>query len=191
MVSWWQYDNLYISTNQHGLRGVFAKNDIKPESLICIENCIIGSSKYDLSNKIKNDDRFLDLYSGNDMDYGNKLMLIVNYNYWRHVNDTISIYLHLSLINHCCVPNAVLIRDNSLSSKLYALTNIKANEEITISYLELAGIKLSYDMRQYELKSWMDKCLCDTCIMNLSHNKLIELIENNEDTLECIMGMPY
>lgn len=187
MIVWWQYDNLCVLKNIHGLRGVFSNNNIEAESLIIKEKAIIGSSQRDLANKIKNDGRFLDLYP-NYNHLKSKLMSLVTvqYNHWNHIADSVSIYLHCSLINHSCAPNAVFIRDQK-EGKLYALRNIKAGEEITVSYVtESIGSKLPYNERQLELQTWMPKCLCDICIMDNTietHQKLKELVDNNYNHL--------
>ncbi|KAJ3260149.1 SET and MYND domain-containing protein 3 [Boothiomyces macroporosus] len=68
-----------------------------------------------------------------------------------------------SMLNHSCVPNAVLIYQKREMIVL-ALRDIKENEEIFISYIDPIN---PYDSRCKMLDKYYFKCTCDKCNLKL------------------------
>ena len=81
-------------------------------------------------------------------------------------NDEAHLYLKLSLINHSCDPNSAW-NSFDLDGKtveLRAIREIKANEEVTASYLE-SGIATFGERKEKEQKlaAWDFQCKCVIC----------------------------
>jgi hypothetical protein len=69
----------------------------------------------------------------------------------------------MSRFNHSCQPNASSITVND-QQQLRAIENIKAGEEINISYLsQFAGFRNTKYRRQELLKKFVFICSCDLC----------------------------
>ena len=68
--------------------------------------------------------------------------------------------IQISRFIHSCKPNAV----NSEFNEVWAVCNIKAGQEITISYKEdgLFGLR-STQNRQEILQTWGFTCICELC----------------------------
>ena len=68
--------------------------------------------------------------------------------------------IKISRFNHSCKPNAV----NSKFNEVWAVSNIKAGQEITISYKEdgLFGLRLTQN-HQKILQTWGFTCICELC----------------------------
>lgn len=72
-----------------------------------------------------------------------------------------TLFLTVARINHSCTPNAQThYRPASGAKVIYSLRDIKAGEEIEISYF---GIHLSYEDRQKRAQSWGFTCTCPAC----------------------------
>ena len=72
-----------------------------------------------------------------------------------------TLFLTVARINHSCTPNAQThYRPSSAAKVLYSFRDIKAGEEIEISYF---GITLPYADRQNRTKSWGFTCECLAC----------------------------
>ncbi|KAG4077334.1 hypothetical protein HA402_009735 [Bradysia odoriphaga] len=80
-------------------------------------------------------------------------------------NEGSALYVTQSKINHSCVPNSVITfpsSDHTLA--LMALTDIKAGDEITISYLDECSVDRSRHSRQKELtENYLFVCRCAKC----------------------------
>ena len=79
-------------------------------------------------------------------------------------NDTCSVYLSHSLLNHSCAPNSSLVPSVASPgcAELRAIRDIKKGEEITISYI-LGWSCISRVERQKELNKWGFVCDCSLC----------------------------
>lgn len=192
MLSWWQYKNLKVSNNSRGLRGVFALSKFKAGFIILKEVPVIGSTDLELAEKISDNNNWRDLYpmvggssSHNISEWPE--VSIVNYNNW-NVEKGHAIFLHISLINHSCIPNTILITNES-ESILYALRDIDENEELTISYLDPIGVPKALLEREEDLKNWMDVCLCDYCISG--DKNYYKLISDNNEVAKYIPGYKH
>ncbi|KAJ3672932.1 hypothetical protein LUZ60_006306 [Juncus effusus] len=68
----------------------------------------------------------------------------------------------ISMINHSCVPNSVLVFEGRVAY-VRAIEPISKNTEVVISYIETYA---SYERRQNELKQYYFTCTCPRCIKN-------------------------
>eukprot|EP01080_Neovahlkampfia_damariscottae_P009296 gene9296-1384_t len=83
------------------------------------------------------------------------------------------IYLTASSLNHSCEPNSVVIF-NSNELQLRNIRPIETNEELTISYIELAS---SYNSRNSLLQSqYFFTCTCQKCEKKINDEFLTGLI---------------
>ncbi|GJQ69057.1 hypothetical protein Trydic_g6221 [Trypoxylus dichotomus] len=100
-------------------------------------------------------DRFIDtLYEDMDKHSGNFLN-----------NEGVALFSLQSSCNHSCVPNAepTYLHNNSRLS-LVALSDIKAGDEICISYLDECALQRSRHSRNKELsENYLFKCTCPKC----------------------------
>lgn len=81
-----------------------------------------------------------------------------------------------SRINHSCAPNCEIITKGRLVY-LQALTNIRQNEEISVSYIDF---RLGYPDRLKKLSNLHNfSCLCGRC--NLVHGTIFELVAFQRD----------
>ena len=70
--------------------------------------------------------------------------------------------VHMGYTNHDCNPNAVACVDDSGFVTLTALSSIKPNEEILISYVD---VKANFEQRRAILLSHYEfECKCDRCV---------------------------
>lgn len=118
---------------------------------------VMKSSELELPQKEKEElNRFIDqLYEDMDAHSGNFLN-----------NEGVALYSLQSCCNHSCIPNAepTFLHNNSKLS-LVALNDIKANEEICISYLDECNLERSRHSRQKELKlNYLFLCSCPKCL---------------------------
>ena len=69
--------------------------------------------------------------------------------------------IQISRFNHSCKPNAV----NSEFNEVWAVCNIKAGQEITISYKEdgLFGLRSTRNRQEILLQTWGFTCNCELC----------------------------
>ena len=81
----------------------------------------------------------------------------------------LTLYVHISMLNHCCYPNAQVYwpagsaTDGWQSPRVYAISDVKAGEEVCISY---RADLLHYPtlLRQSVINSsWHFHCTCDRC----------------------------
>ena len=79
-------------------------------------------------------------------------------------NETCSVYLSHSLLNHSCAPNSSLVPSvaNPGVAELRAIRDIKKEEEITVSYI-LGWSCINRMERQKELNKWGFICDCSLC----------------------------
>lgn len=71
------------------------------------------------------------------------------------------LYPVISIINHSCLPNAVLVFEG-ISAVVRAVQPIPAGAEVTISYIETAGSTMS---RQKALnENYLFSCTCSRCV---------------------------
>ncbi|KAG8062260.1 hypothetical protein GUJ93_ZPchr0003g16474 [Zizania palustris] len=80
------------------------------------------------------------------------------------------LYPVLSIINHSCVPNAVLIFEGR-TAYVRALQPIGKNEEVSISYIETAATTMK---RQEDLKHYFFTCTCPRCVKDSEEDALLE-----------------
>uniref|UniRef100_A0A0E0KHZ6 MYND-type domain-containing protein n=1 Tax=Oryza punctata TaxID=4537 RepID=A0A0E0KHZ6_ORYPU len=80
------------------------------------------------------------------------------------------LYPVLSIINHSCVPNAVLIFEGR-TAYVRALQPISKNEEVSISYIETAATTMK---RQDDLKHYYFTCTCPRCVKDSEEDTLLE-----------------
>lgn len=80
------------------------------------------------------------------------------------------LYPVLSIINHSCVPNAVLIFEGR-TAYVRALQPISKNEEVSISYIETAATTMK---RQDDLKHYYFTCTCPRCVKDSEEDALLE-----------------
>jgi SET and MYND domain-containing protein len=72
----------------------------------------------------------------------------------------IALFDRLSLLNHSCDPNAVVLFDGA-AAILRALKPIAAGDELTISYIDRASDR--YERRQQLLSQYFFTCSCSRC----------------------------
>ncbi|CAN6281733.1 unnamed protein product [Urochloa humidicola] len=80
------------------------------------------------------------------------------------------LYPVISIINHSCVPNAVLIFDGR-TAYVRALQPIGKDEEVSISYIETAAVTKK---RQNDLKQYFFTCSCPRCVKVSEEDALLE-----------------
>ncbi|KAF0990755.1 hypothetical protein HZS_2002 [Henneguya salminicola] len=90
----------------------------------------------------------------------------------------VGIYPNFSLINHSCNPNSsrVFLTGNIL--RVYALNNIKIDDEITIAYIDIA---YPTTLRQHALSAYQMNCQCNMCMS--SEESLMQCFELNQNSL--------
>ncbi|CAD6206318.1 unnamed protein product [Miscanthus lutarioriparius] len=80
------------------------------------------------------------------------------------------LYHVISIINHSCVPNAVLIFDGR-TAYVRALQPIGKDEEVSISYIETAAVTKK---RHNDLKQYFFTCTCPRCVKGSEEDALLE-----------------
>ncbi|KAJ1293970.1 hypothetical protein BS78_01G111000 [Paspalum vaginatum] len=80
------------------------------------------------------------------------------------------LYPVISIINHSCVPNAVLIFDGR-TAYVRALQPIGKDEEVSISYIETA---LVTKKRHNDLKQYFFTCTCPRCVKGSEEDAILE-----------------
>ncbi|TKV91821.1 hypothetical protein SEVIR_9G123000v4 [Setaria viridis] len=80
------------------------------------------------------------------------------------------LYPVISIINHSCVPNAVLIFDGR-TAYVRALQPIGKDEEVSISYIETAAVTKK---RQNDLKQYFFTCTCPRCLKDSEEDAVLE-----------------
>ncbi|KAF8757501.1 hypothetical protein HU200_010831 [Digitaria exilis] len=80
------------------------------------------------------------------------------------------LYPVISIINHSCVPNAVLIFDGR-TAYVRALQPISKDEEVSISYIETAAVTKK---RHNDLKQYFFACACPRCVKVFKEDALLE-----------------
>ncbi|XP_078155375.1 SET domain group 37 isoform X2 [Carex rostrata] len=74
----------------------------------------------------------------------------------------------VSMINHSCVPNSVLIFEGQVAH-VRATESIPKDTEVSISYIETAATK---EKRQNDLKQYFFTCHCSRCLKSYSEEDL-------------------
>lgn len=80
------------------------------------------------------------------------------------------LYPVISIINHSCVPNAVLVFEGR-TAYVRALQPISKNTEVSISYIETAAATMK---RQNDLKQYFFICICARCVKDSEEDALLE-----------------
>ncbi|WVZ60218.1 hypothetical protein U9M48_010269 [Paspalum notatum var. saurae] len=80
------------------------------------------------------------------------------------------LYPVISIINHSCVPNAVLIFDGR-TAYVRALQPIGIDEEVSISYIETASVTKK---RHNDLKQYFFTCTCPRCVKGSEEDAILE-----------------
>jgi len=82
---------------------------------------------------------------------------------YMHTSETGMVFLNISRITHSCSPNCAYSFNNDKNEgRLYAIKNIKAGDEITISYGAGMSVPLNQRRAQLKLERGFD-CLCELC----------------------------
>lgn len=76
----------------------------------------------------------------------------------------------ISIINHSCVPNAVLLFEGQ-TAYVRALEPLSNNTEVSISYIETAATTMK---RHNDLKQYFFSCTCPRCIKDSEEDALLE-----------------
>ncbi|CAM0875243.1 unnamed protein product [Alopecurus aequalis] len=76
----------------------------------------------------------------------------------------------ISIINHSCVPNAVLLFEGQ-TAYVRALEPLSNNTEVSISYIETAATTMK---RHNDLKQYFFSCTCLRCIKDSNEDALLE-----------------
>ena len=108
-------------------------------------------------------DLFRSLHEGS-RDFKTRLARIYHENCFEN-HGSCFICLHVSRVNHSCMPNAVLNGADDLSSEdLMAINPIKQGEEIFICYrMDICESSTFAQRQAFLLSSWHFQCRCPTC----------------------------
>ncbi|KAL5370967.1 hypothetical protein DPSP01_014567 [Paraphaeosphaeria sporulosa] len=93
--------------------------------------------------------------------------------------DSNAVYLHASRFNHSCIPNVEVHWNPALEKQTcHAIRDIKAGEELTITYIPLYLARIE---RQARLHHWGFQCACAACedteLGNATETKRMQLIK--------------
>ena len=179
---WWKHSYLCLKQSESGGLGLHTTKDIAVGALILREQPIAtNDSIREVAEMVVNDPRIRWLYpcssrtlcmkkkkqkalkdeskktkkEKKDIDIA---LQIVQKNNWGD-NGKVQLYLHMSTINHSCIPNTQFTDGGGL----YALRDIKADEELTTLYVPTIVNIDDKEVRSQHLKNWMNKCLCSRC----------------------------
>lgn len=84
------------------------------------------------------------------------------------------LYPVISIINHSCLPNAVLVFEGR-SAVVRAVQHIPAGAEVSISYIETAGSTMT---RQKTLKeNYLFTCTCSRCVKVVTDNCIFQMFK--------------
>ena len=101
----------------------------------------------------------------NDQKKADKILKIIGIYCGNNFRNGLSI--KISRLNHSCKPNAVNSSAvNSEFNEVWAIRNIKAGQEITISYKEgdgLFGLWTTQNRQEILLQTWRFACICEFC----------------------------
>lgn len=90
-------------------------------------------------------------------------------NSYRDANNFV-LYITCNCFKHSCVPNALVLAFGT-QMNVKALKDIKADEEVFISYIELNQTR---EERQQDLKKkFLDECACPRCTSDFDKGKTI------------------
>lgn len=145
---WWSHDFLKIGFSPLKGRYVYTIKDILKSQVLFKEEPLKAKSRKQLNLLIQNDERCLEL------DGGYEGCLDKNTFY----SDMYELFFMGSMFSHSCDPNVRLKNDAFI-----AIKDIKAGEEVTISYLNRKLTNMSNEKRNSNLKHWFDKCSCHFC----------------------------
>lgn len=109
-----------------------------------------------------------------DMNKSEALMRTLKLNCF-HVDQGFALYYILSFLNHSCNPNCFYEYDNlTKNGKIIAFSDIKAGDELTISYV--AGTSIISGLSQAEefMDNYKITCMCGQC-QNVSQEKLVAM----------------
>jgi len=134
-------------------------NPADQEEYMTLHNCIVDRnsdgmirirSEYDQkkADEILKINKIIDIYAKNNFQNG--------------------LSIKTSRLNHSCKPNAVNSANavNSEFNEVRAICNIKAGQEITISYKEgpgLFGLWTTQNRQEILLETWGFACICEFC----------------------------
>eukprot|EP01117_Protostelium_nocturnum_P018282 TRINITY_DN7618_c0_g1_i1.p1 TRINITY_DN7618_c0_g1~~TRINITY_DN7618_c0_g1_i1.p1 ORF type:complete len:466 (+),score=121.22 TRINITY_DN7618_c0_g1_i1:129-1400(+) len=85
------------------------------------------------------------------------------------------LYKEIARLNHSCEPNCVVVVEGNVA-KIRSIRRIENDEELTISYVEIANSKLIRNQKL--LENFFFQCQCNRCIDNPENNKLERTIES-------------
>lgn len=183
---WWKHGGLGVAEHTTKGRYLFATRPVRAGQLILTEQPIFtGKNHEEVAEQMVGDPRFLHLYppvppSPGAMDVEHALKVVASNSWGIKVykpdrQRATAIYLHMSMINHSCVPNSCFMKNS-----LYALRNIKVGEEVTCSYLLPPKLgDLSAEERSRRMSTWFPQCRCTACLVGTKYS--VEEMEKLHD----------
>lgn len=150
-------------------RGLYATRNILDGEKFFTGDIVLSGSTEEMIEVVKVDKRCWQLYPALGCpldDNGAKDLAekIVDHNcFYSQITGKDQIYLHHSMINHSCDPNAC---HSGKYDAIVALRDIQVGEEITIAYLaNICNMKKRQE-RNRALKNWMKQCYCSLCTIH-------------------------
>jgi hypothetical protein len=80
-------------------------------------------------------------------------------------SDGTVLFPFLSLVNHSCVPNCVVVGPSAVKKSLVAVKDIREGEQLTIDYNSALTSTLAYEDRRALLAQRGFQCFCPRCIL--------------------------
>lgn len=193
--TWWKQEGLILNKTDKG-RGVFATHPFQKGDKIIVETSMEGT-KDELLNLIANEEKCMDLVSSHGDELWNSTFekfksdeykshhygIIEKNSFSTKSDDCYTICLHISFLNHACVPNCFVLGSfYSRQHSLIALRDIRVGEEITISYISYEDLMAPWMNRQKSLTGWFTQCLCHDCILkiNLEDDARLKILSSTE-----------
>lgn len=176
-LPWWRHAYLGVRQSRGGGRCVFTRRAIRAGQLIMIERPATRNL-VDLTvvEQIARDPRFLqhhhddhkatassssaagaaadEVVRDGDVMSLARARRVFALNSWSNGD----IFLHISMTNHCCAPNAA-----NHSGVVFALRDLAPGDELTFSYLPTDELQCSRARRRHRLSFWFDACCCSVC----------------------------
>jgi len=157
-------------------KALFATEDIAPGTLILSEPPIITTDcitsmdtvEKDIARNLRTKDKdsqraYLSLHNNFPSEKKSILSNIIRSNGYPlgPSSEVGGVFLNIARLNHSCRPNAKHSwNKNSKQQSVYALRNISAGDEITLSYLEGGASK---ERQESLLQNFQFRCKCDLC----------------------------
>ena len=76
------------------------------------------------------------------------------------------LFLTCSRMNHSCKPAVQMSSDDEVESEVRAMREIKAGEEITVSYLRSSDLGIKEERAEKLWKGWGFQCVCSVCSLS-------------------------